>query len=78
MQHLMVHRFCVVNTIVLAHGGIVKWERLDPTMLMVHCFCVTNTIVLAHDGVVKWKQLDPTMLQVREEHVLAASRAQRR
>ena len=30
------HRFCVANTIVLAHDGIVKWKRLDPTMLQVH------------------------------------------
>ena len=73
----MVHRFCVVNTIVLAHSGIVKWKRPDPTMLVVHRFCVVNTIVLAHDGIVKWKRLDPTMLQVHEEHLLAA-RAQRR
>ena len=77
MHHLMVHRFCVVNTIVLAHDGIVKWKRLDPTMLVVHRFCVVNTTVLAHDGIVKWKRLDPTMLQVHEEHLLAA-RAQRR
>ena len=58
----MVHRFCVVNTIVLAHAGIVKWKRLDPTMLMVRRLSVLNTIVLAHDGIVKWKRLDPTML----------------
>ena len=73
----MVHHFCVVNTIVLAHDGIVKWKRLDPTMLVVHRFCLVNTIVLAHDGIVKWERLDPTMLQVHEEHLLAA-RAQRR
>ena len=71
MHHLMVRRFCVANTIVLAHGGIVKWKWLDPTMLMAHRFCVLNTIVLAHDRIVKWKRLDPTMLQVREEHLLA-------
>ena len=67
----MVHRFCAVNTIVLAHVGIVKWARLEPTMSLVHRFCVVITMVLAHDCIVKWKRLDHTMLQVREEHLLA-------